>query len=769
MADRRNLAQEIRADLRRVTQMFPTNWVTIGLIGAALVIFLITMISFTTLIEGLPTLLAVMFAGCVVLVGLLSLRVFGRLYGVWRDRRTAKAGSRLHLRLVALLSTVAILPTIIAFMFSAFILSTVSDEFFVDRIDYAADTARGVANSYFGSVADKMGNEMARVAVDLTILEQSGRGIEVNPIGFRQYLYGQAILRDWAAIYLVDGNKQIIARVETVPGVDYRLPNAQTFQQVDVATDISGRFNFVPQNPDRLDLYRGTLKIRAYDGGYLIAYLGESPIMTNELLKVREFRDSTASFKSRLSDLREMFGIGYALLALIILLGAVWSGMMAATAIVSPIGRLGTAAEKISQGDLGQQVDIRKSDGELGEFAATFNRMSLQLQTQRDDLIEANRQSDDRRQFTEAVLSGVSAGVLGVSAEGRLTIANRTATELLQVSSGKIKGMQLKDVSPELADLFMAAEEGGEEISRQIEIARGAQTRILNVRIGNTSSGETLTYVITFDDITELISAQRNAAWGDVARRIAHEIKNPLTPIQLSAERLRRKYRDEITSNPDVFERCTETIIRHVGDIGRMVNEFSSFARMPEPVMAKENIKDIVRNAVFPFQVAHGDVDFETSFPKGEITAYCDGRLLVQACTNLVKNAVEAIEERQQKGVDPSHGHIRISVEQEAKLVTISVVDNGVGLPQQVSHRLTEPYMTTRKKGTGLGLAIVRKVIEEHGGTLTFENDTSLGETGARMTMTLPRETGGGGETIDEANGGVGSDPEDTGQIQEQV
>lgn len=756
-----------------MTRLLPGRLVSIGIVLAALLLFAVTVVFFTTFIEGVPTFMAVMFAACVVLVGLLSLRVFGRLLVVWRDRRTGTAGSRLHIRLVGLLSTVAILPTITAFLFSAFILSAISQEFFVDRIDYAADTARGVANTYFDSVADKMGNELARVAVDLSILEQSGRGLEVNPIGFRQYLYGQALLRDWAAIYLLDGDKRILAKVETVPGVDYRLPDPAIFNQVDAGSDVSGRFNLVPQNPEKLNLYRGTLKIRLYDGGYLIAYLGESPIMTRELLKVREFRDSNISFKRRLDDLREMFGVGYALLALIILLGAVWSGMVVATAIVSPIGRLGAAADRISSGDVGEQVEIRRSDGEIGEFSRTFNYMSKQLKTQRDDLIEANRQSDERRQFTEAVLSGVSAGVIGVDGDGRLTLANLTAAEILQFNPGRAKGMGLQDVAPELDGLFSEARQSAaHEANGQVEISRSGRTRILNVRIGSTATmAGALNFVITFDDITELISAQRNAAWGDVARRIAHEIKNPLTPIQLSAERLRRKYRDEITSNPDVFERCTDTIIRHVGDIGRMVNEFSSFARMPEPVMGQENMKEIVRNAMFPFQVAHADIRFETRFPDDPVTAHCDGRLIVQACTNLIKNAVESIEERigreTEKDEGPLPGRIGLAVDIDGAEVVVSVRDNGVGLPQQVSHRLTEPYMTTRKKGTGLGLAIVRKVIEEHGGTISLENDTSLGPTGACMTLRLPRDTRRANDE-DNAGEGRGSD-EPVNHVQEQA
>ena len=708
-----------------------------GLTALAVITFGLILLFFMTFIEGAPTYLAFLFAASVVVVALLSVIVAGRIWRVWRSRRVGLAGSRMQIRLVGLLSVVAILPTFVAFFFSALVLQTVSEDFFINRIDEGDIAARNLANTYFDTEAQRMGDDLVRVAVDLSLLEQAEKGIGEDPEGFRTYLIGQVLLRNWAAAYLLNGDGEVIAQAQQVTEIDYQLPQTGMLS----ALNEESPYNFTAQDPEKLDVYRGILKLKDfYDDGYLIAYVIEDPDMSARLLSVREFRDSTTTFRQRLGDLSRVFVMGYALLALIILLLAVWAGLLVANAIVSPIGRLAAAAEKISAGDLTERVQTREGDGELGDLARTFNRMTEQLGTQRDDLISANKQADDRRRFTEAVLSGVSAGVIGVSQDGRVTIANKTAGEFLHLPTSRMMNAQLTDIVPELEELFNRALSGSlMEIQGQVELVREGQTRILNVRIGGDTTDDIVNYVVTFDDISQLISAQRNAAWGDVARRIAHEIKNPLTPIQLSAERLQRKYRTEITSNPEVFERCTETIIRHVNDIGRMVNEFSSFARMPEPVMTTEPLREIIKSAVFPFQVAHPDITYEIECPDEPVVAKCDGRLLVQACTNLIKNATESIEENHKDTTDPQ-GRILVRLSETQKDAIVTVFDNGRGLPDSARHLLTEPYMTTREKGTGLGLAIVRKVIEEHHGRITLRNDTTLGETGAAVSLTFPKE-----------------------------
>jgi two-component system nitrogen regulation sensor histidine kinase NtrY len=338
------------------------------------------------------------------------------------------------------------------------------------------------------------------------------------------------------------------------------------------------------------------------------------------------------------------------------------------------------------------------------------------------------------------VLSGVSAGVVGVSSDGRVSIVNRFASELLGLDEGRERGSRIEEIFPEIQGLLEEA--GGDdnrEAADQLEIDRGGRKRTLNVRIVADEVEGELSYVVTFDDITQLISAQRSAAWGDVARRIAHEIKNPLTPIQLSAERLRRKYLNEISSQPEIFDKCTETIIRHVTDIGRMVDEFSSFARMPKPVMGREDLRELVRAAIFTQRVAHTEIDYLFDAADAPRLAQCDGRLIVQALSNLLKNAAESINARlSDEDADRSPGKIAVAILEINGNWRIDVLDNGVGLPKAERHRLTEPYMTTRAKGTGLGLAIVRKVIEDHGGYLEYDDERSLGPTGARVSIALP-------------------------------
>jgi two-component system nitrogen regulation sensor histidine kinase NtrY len=387
-------------------------------------------------------------------------------------------------------------------------------------------------------------------------------------------------------------------------------------------------------------------------------------------------------------------------------------------------------------------VEVQKDDSELGVLARSMNHMTAQLQTQRDDLVETNKQFDRRRRFTEAVLSGVSAGVVGVDSNGRITIANRSAADIVQLADAKIAGLHISEVLPEAHGLFEAASEPPySEIAGQIDVHRDGLNRTLSIRIVSDEVEGERSFVVTFDDITQLISAQRSAAWGDIARRIAHEIKNPLTPIQLSAERLRRKYLGEIKNAPEVFDKCTETIIKHVGDIGRMVDEFSSFARMPKPVMADEDIREIVKTAVFSQRVASPEITFDVEAPPESVIVRCDGRLIAQALGNLLKNAAESVGARlalpQETNAAREPGRVDVNISIAKGYARIAVTDNGIGLPKVERHRITEPYMTTRAKGTGLGLAIVKKVVEEHDGALFFEDCNNLGSTGALVSLTL--------------------------------
>jgi two-component system nitrogen regulation sensor histidine kinase NtrY len=421
--------------------------------------------------------------------------------------------------------------------------------------------------------------------------------------------------------------------------------------------------------------------------------------------------------------LQVYFGLGYLTVALFVLLAAVWLGVWAANRIVQPISRLIGAADRISEGDLAVRVDVSKGDDEVGSLARAFNRMTSQLESQRGELIEANRQQDRRRRFTEAVLAGVSAGVMGIDSHGHITLANRSAVTLLGGLHDDLIGDRVEAGVPEIWPLVRAALAAPDGTSHgQIELVRSGRTRTLLVRVARElSSGESRSLVVTFDDISALVAAQRTSAWADVARRIAHEIKNPLTPIQLSAERLRRKYRAAV-AEPEIFDQCTGTIIRHVTDIGRMVDEFSSFARMPAPQMAPEDLNELVRQAVFLQRVALPDTTFTVEAPEGALRQICDRRLVTQALTNILKNSGEAIAaKRETHAPEAFQGEIRIRIHPQDAGNFIEIIDNGCGLPKENREKLTEPYVTTRPKGTGLGLAIVKKIMEEHHGTLDLE------------------------------------------------
>lgn len=716
---------------------------------AGAIAFLTTWFMMSPLVERVDrTFLMWMIVGNLVIAAGFALIVGVRLFHVWSNRRNQLAGSRTHMQLVGIFSLLAVVPAAIAFLFAFTILRASLNDVFSERIDNYQETARDLANGLIDTYrvdADRMVRE---IAFDIRRQEEARIGLEQTPISYRRYIYAQAQVRGLSALYLIDGDMNLLIRAEVESG-SYKLPSAEIFQQLKNAPP-GGAAPVLGVNDDETyDMFRVTHLIEDYGGGFLIAYYRIEPQTTARIFSAREVVADWEEAKRGRSRLERVFLAGYVVLAIIILFGAIWLALWAATRLVQPIGRLVNMAERVSSGELGARVEVYREDGELGALARSMNHMTAQLQTQRDDLVDTNRQFDARRRFTEAVLSGVSAGVIGLKGDGHITIANKSAAELIKEEKDWLTGQNIADVMPELAPLLArCATSVYPEVGDQIDLIRHGRARTLNVRIVRDMAIEGDAFVATFDDITQLIGAQRNAAWGDVARRIAHEIKNPLTPIQLSAERLRRKYLNEITTNPEIFDRCTETIIRQVGDIGRMVDEFSSFARMPKPVIGEEDLRELVKSAVFPQKVAFPNVEFLFEAPSAPVLTECDGRLIVQALTNLLKNAGESVDARlaedDRKGQSSAdapraRGRIIARIEGDRGLAKVHIIDNGIGLPNAERHRLAEPYMTTRAKGTGLGLAIVKKVAEEHSGSLDFQDDHSIGVTGARMTITLPR------------------------------
>ncbi len=480
---------------------------------------------------------------------------------------------------------------------------------------------------------------------------------------------------------------------------------------------------------DSDDRVRALVRLNQFGDVYL--YVGRF-IEPRVLAHIEETQRAAAQYEKsegQRSGFQITFALIFMMVAMLFLVAAVAIGIHVATKLAVPISRLATAAEQVRGGDLAARVPEGEKDDELASLSRAFNRMTNQIESQQRELTEANRQLDERRRFTETVLTGVSAGVIGLDRLGRVNLPNRSAAALLGIDLDQSIGQDLAEVAPEMAALLDEAERRPERLAQsQVQLAQGNSTRTLLVRIAAEHHEDDISgFVVTFDDITELLSAQRKAAWADIARRIAHEIKNPLTPIQLSAERLRRRYLKEIKHDPETFVICTDTIIRHVGDIGRMIDEFSSFARMPAPVLKPENLVEIVHRAVFLQRTAHPEIAFETHYPARPVAVGCDARLVGQAVINIVKNAIEAIEARIAEHGPGAPGHIRVSVAEDAGQASVVVEDNGKGLPEQGRERLTEPYVTTRAKGTGLGLAIVKKIMEDHLGDLTLEDREPVG------------------------------------------
>ena len=653
-----------------------------------------------------------------------------RLVRIWSERRSGIAGAKLHVRLAVMFSAVAVVPTILVAIFAAVTLNLGVEAWFSERVKAALSNAVSVAQAYVEEHRQVIRGDILAMAFDI---DRAAPVLQQNPEEMRKrftdYLVTQASVRALPAVFVIDSNGRVLASAKLPSMPKYEAPSAQT-----MAKAAQGQVVVLTERND--NLVRAMVKLDAFVDAYLLVARAVDP----EVLAHQQRTIDAASEYNRLNQNRAevqlIFAALYAVVSLVILLTAIWAGLWAATRLVRPISNLIGAAERVTEGDLKARVEIDRDDDEMGTLGLAFNRMTSQLDAQRDALMAANQQNDERRRFTEAVLAGVSAGVVGLDNDGRITIVNRMAARLLNAEPDDIEGQHYSENMPELAALIRRAiQEPVGRASGEATIKRGSMTRNLSVQVASESDAFGGGYVVTFDDITDLISAQRTAAWADVARRIAHEIKNPLTPIQLSAERLKRKYGKEVTSDPEIFDQCTDTIIRQVGDIERMVNEFSSFARMPAPKMRRENVQELLTQAVFLQRVAQPTISFEVKSPKEPIFFEADGRLVSQALTNVLKNACEAIEARKATG-DDGKGRVSVLLESDDERFSIRVIDNGIGLPPEHRHRLTEPYVTTRAKGTGLGLAIVRKIVEDHGGEIAI--DDAPGQQGAQIRLTFP-------------------------------
>ena len=655
-----------------------------------------------------------------VLLLLLGVIVSKRLISIWLDQREGRAGSGLHTRLVLMFGFVAATPAILVAVFSALFLNFGIHNWFSERVSTALSSSQLVARSY---LHEHQQNIRADVLATANDLNNEAATLMQNPRGFNTYLSRQASIRSFQEALVVDGSGRVLARSVFSQSLEFDLLPDKAMKEAS-----KGRIVVLSIEEDRV---RAIVKLDRFLDAYFLAGRFVDPQVIEYIEKTARAVDQYKNLEEKQKGIKITFVTIFGVVALLLLMAAVWVGMTLAGQISRPISGLIIASDKVSKGYLGARVPETIETDEISVLGRSFNRMTAQLERQQQGLVEANRQLDERIRFTETVLTGVSAGVIGLDDKGFIHLPNRSASKLLGIDLENEIGKELMTVIPEISELLKRSRNRPDKLfSDEIKIERNGHSSILMINIAGEKLGvETLGYVVTFDDVTELLSAQRKAAWADVARRIAHEIKNPLTPIQLSAERLKRRYMRQITDDSDTFSLCTDTIIRQVEEIGKMVDEFSSFARMPQATLKNENLSVICHRALFLERNRLKNIDYQLELPDDPIYLRCDSLQIGQALTNLLKNAAESVVNHNKQGI----GVIRCSLSQvltdNPPLVSIAVHDNGAGLPEAGRENLTEPYVTRREGGTGLGLAIVKKIMEDHSGKIVLSNNEDGGAT----------------------------------------
>jgi two-component system nitrogen regulation sensor histidine kinase NtrY len=691
----------------------PWRWIGFVAVGAALLSALATFLVLSGLTPLPPTHnVVVSLLGINGVAALILIAVIAReIMQIVQARRHGRAAARLHVRIVGLFAIIAAVPTILVAVVATITLDRGLDRFFSIRTKAIIENSLLVAEAYLREHAQMIRGDILAMAQDVARAKPL---FDSERERFQQFLTAQATVRGLQVAVMLNGDLEVVERTSRRATQDFAIPSKEILKSL---SETDPQIAVIPD----ANYVAGIIKLRNYDTLYLYVVRPLDPRVVSHLRETRASVSDYALMEARRAGVTVAFGLMYTVIALIVLLSAVLIGLNFANRLVAPIRRLIGAANVVATGNLHVQVPFNRSEGDLGKLSETFNRMIHDLRTQRDDLVGARDLIDSRRRFSEAVLAGASAGIIGVDHDGKISILNRSAEQLIGSPGSDVTGKPLLDVVPELAELVQQAIENGQRLAHgQVTLSRRGRERNLSVRVAFEQSADAEHgYVVTLDDITELVTAQRTSAWADVARRIAHEIKNPLTPIQLSAERLRRKYGKVIVEDKAIFEQCTDTIVRQVDDIRRMVDEFSRFARMPKPVMEREDVADTVRQAVFLMRVGHPDIDIDLWISEDQIPARFDRRLVSQALTNIIKNGTEAISALPEGS---EKGHIDVFAVRDGDEIHIDVVDNGVGLPKEHRSRLLEPYVTTREKGTGLGLAIVGKILEDHGGGIELHD-----------------------------------------------
>lgn len=679
---------------------------------------------------ALRAMLIIDFCLAIALIGVSAWRIAMLVLA----RRARSAGSRLHLRMVRLFTIIAVLPALLLGLFAAVTVTFSLEGWLNSRVAGVVNNSVDIAESYVRERHQAIRLDASVIGSEISRATPFG---VPDTAALNRVLAKASQERRLVEIYVLNSSGEIIARGPNSFLFLFRPPTEREFSstrpgEVFIFEDRSG------------GAVRALLPLPGVFDSFL--YLVR-PVDGEALRVLAETRGMAAEYEqleTQRGDMQIIFAVLYLGFAILILSAAIWFGIWFADRLARPIGRLAGAADRVAKGDLNARVNEEKGDDEIAVLSRAFNRMTEQVQRQRESLLDANIQLDERRRFTEAVLSGVTAGVIRLDRSGTIDLANASAEELLGRPEGSLQGTIMEDAFPAFSPIIEASANAPDNIAegRALIVHETGDSEFL-VRVAcQKRDGVIEGYVVTLDDMTALVSAQRLAAWGDVARRVAHEIRNPLTPIQLSAERLNRKFGRQIEADKPVFDQCTGTIVRQVEQIRRMVEEFSNFARMPEPEFAEERLSSLVKEATMLQIAASPSVAFDLSRVDSGVVVRCDRGLVMQALTNVLKNAVEAIVSRIEADIaeerEPEKGRVRVSLCADAAHATIEITDNGIGLPKKERKQVVEPYVTTKKRGTGLGLAIVKRIVEEHGGTLALHDAPSDG-TGAgtviRMTL----------------------------------
>ena len=733
----RSFSLERLGRLRRIKRL--RNLATFAVVVMGPVLAMATYLVLGPLAQGADTLsLRLILLTDLVYVLMVAALVMNQVARLISARRAKSAGSRLHLRLTGVFALMALIPTVSVAVFAGLTVNVGLEGWFSDRVRGVVGSSLAAAQAYEAEQREALISDAEALARSIDNARAQGVALSNSELlgeGQRQ------IQRGLREAYLIDGTGQIRARGDRSYLFDYEKPTEQQLEQANeeglVVIEDWPSNEFRVLVPMQSFLNRYLYVTRDVDGD-ILSLLDE----TTETVRLYQ------QLESERGRLLFEFGLLYLAFAVILILAAVWLGLWFAERLSGPVGRLTGAAQQVGAGNLNVQVREEQGDDEIAMLGRYFNQMTKQLQGQRETLLDNTRQIERRRRLFDSVLSSVTSGVVGLDPEGRVTFVNRSAMRLLDWSEDQ-QSLSLTVAIPEFGPLFNTICDGPSEVAQgEVKVSRQGKMENLLVRMGTRRSedGRLEGFVVAFDDVTDLVSAQRMAAWGDVARRIAHEIKNPLTPIQLSAELIRRKFANRLGEDSAQLEQMTGVIIRQTGDLRRIVDEFSKFARMPEPETAQQDLTQLVRDAVTLQQAGQPKVRIAADLPETAVLADLDATMISQALTNLIKNAGEAIESLQEKGAPEGHvPQISVTMTTADGKARITIADNGIGLPEDRA-RLFEPYVTTRSEGTGLGLPIVKKIIEEHGGSLLLEDAPVFDgqqHHGAQAVITLPLSPAG--------------------------